>query len=265
MVYNEDLKMIILHGGDPRDSPSQTTWGWNGSTWNKIADEHIFAMALGYDANRKVVVAYGSTDARQSDLGLWELKNNRWTRIAEYGEWNSADYRKRWISQHPDDVMPLIQEGFNSLFSKQFAESEAAYKKIEKVYPRKVSMLINLIYALLMQDKVAEAEMYIKKIDKPDLMSRRSYMRLGGYLTRAKKNLEAAKYYEKALALKPRAPDFYSLACAYAKSNVNDQAFVALGKAIEYGFRSRQRFENDPDLASLKPDKRFNELMDRIK
>ena len=43
-----------------------------------------------------------------------------------------------------------------------------------------------------------------------------------------------------------------------------DKAFQALDTLIENGWKDRTLLELDPDLAALRPDKRFAERLDRL-
>jgi tetratricopeptide (TPR) repeat protein len=54
-----------------------------------------------------------------------------------------------------------------------------------------------------------------------------------------------------------RASAFYNLACAYATTGDKDHAFLALLAAKRAGFADRDQMTKDPDLASLRGDKRF--------
>jgi len=92
MVYDENLKMVILHGGwhnqdpnDPFNGLTPETWGWDGNSWTKITQQNVFAHAMGYDATRKVVVAYGrSGSSNNFPFGVWNLQNGKWEKIADY-------------------------------------------------------------------------------------------------------------------------------------------------------------------------------------
>jgi hypothetical protein len=54
-----------------------------------------------------------------------------------------------------------------------------------------------------------------------------------------------------------RASAFYNLACAYAVQGDRDRAFLALAAARRAGFADRVQMSKDPDLASLRGDRRF--------
>ena len=273
MVYNEDSKMVILHGGwvnqnprDPINSQTPTTWAWDGRTWKKIAEERIFPIAMGYDQHRKVVVAFGRTElSSDSEMGLWELKQEKWTKIATYGKWNTVEYIKQWVQQHPDDALALAKYAdILQWQTKQFAEAELVYKKLTKIYPEKTNIFLDLAIVLAMQNKVAEADEYIAKLSQAGLMNRPAYLRLAGLLRMEQKYLPSIKYQEIALKMAPAGVDFYNLASAYARSGNPDRAFDALNKAIENGFNAKGQFENDTDLESLKADTRWKVLLDKL-
>ncbi|MEJ1237396.1 hypothetical protein WBG78_04645 [Chryseolinea sp. T2] len=58
---------------------------------------------------------------------------------------------------------------------------------------------------------------------------------------------------------------WYNLACSYALGNDTNNAFKYLDKALVLGYNERGQYENDPDLVSLKGDKRWKELSTRLK
>jgi hypothetical protein len=65
-----------------------------------------------------------------------------------------------------------------------------------------------------------------------------------------------------ASALGPSDPDvLYDLACTAALSGDRDRAIASLRSAIDAGFRDWEWIERDVDLASLRADARYSELM----
>jgi hypothetical protein len=90
LVYSDDLKMVVLHGG--YEKTTGWTWGWDGKNWKKIAENGPIGdlQALGYDPVRKVIVAYGGAgDLLMSQL--WELKEGKWKMISDNGSWKWVD------------------------------------------------------------------------------------------------------------------------------------------------------------------------------
>ncbi len=56
----------------------------------------------------------------------------------------------------------------------------------------------------------------------------------------------------------------YNIGCVWALKKDKDKAFAALNKAVDLGFIDLQQYQNDNDLASLRSDKRFKDLVKRI-
>lgn len=56
----------------------------------------------------------------------------------------------------------------------------------------------------------------------------------------------------------------YNAACCHALAGNVDEAFASLGRAIEGGYREPSYMQQDPDLASLHDDPRWNEAVAKI-
>lgn len=56
---------------------------------------------------------------------------------------------------------------------------------------------------------------------------------------------------------------FYNLACSYSLMGDIDKSLQALRDALEKGYRDFSYMDKDPDLANLKKDKRFDELLSK--
>ncbi len=54
---------------------------------------------------------------------------------------------------------------------------------------------------------------------------------------------------------------FYDLACSYALVGYPDQAIEALASAVRFGYRDHRHMTRDDDLASLREDARFKEIV----
>lgn len=82
---------------------------------------------------------------------------------------------------------------------------------------------------------------------------------------RSKDAAGAAVSFEKALALGgdalQNAVSLYNLACAYALSGKKDEALDRLAQALAAGFGTREQIERDEDLALLRGDPRYLEVL----
>lgn len=69
----------------------------------------------------------------------------------------------------------------------------------------------------------------------------------------------------RALALEPEDPGvLYNIACNYALLNRPDEGIQCLEKAVSLGFGHKEWLANDSDLDSLRPNPRFQTLLDKL-
>jgi tetratricopeptide (TPR) repeat protein len=107
------------------------------------------------------------------------------------------------------------------------------------------------------------------------------YSNLGSAYFSTHHEKEAMEAYGKALALDPevfqrssangvllqehtvedKARFHYDMARLYAQKGMNDQALQFIRKALEEGFKDRQKFREEPEFAALKGNPEFEELM----
>jgi len=274
MVYDEQRKAVVLHGGwrnqDPRDSANHKkaiTWTWDGNSWKKIAESDMIAADLAYDSKKGIVVAYGKAGrASDADWVYWELRNDNWIQVVNFGKWDDVSYLKNLLAQNPNDTLALFQ--YADLLqwrTKQFDEAEKAYKKILEITPQRTDMYRELALMLLMQGKIAEAETYLSRMRSLGTINRNALLRFAGLLHMEKRYKESIPFYENALQLENQGRDYFNLARAYSKSLMPDKAFESLSKAIELGFNNSNQYEQEPDIASLRGDKRWDDLKKNLK
>ena len=76
---------------------------------------------------------------------------------------------------------------------------------------------------------------------------------------------EAALYLSIASEISPEDPQiWYRLAAAQARAGRGKSALASLGKAVNAGFADRARLESDADLASLRREPVFQQLVTRL-
>ena len=116
-------------------------------------------------------------------------------------------------------------------FAHEYAEAAAAYGEYVKTHP---------------DDAVA-------------------FLRLGFSQAHAQKPVEAEKNLQKAVSLGvDGAFDLYNVACGYAVLKKTEKALDFLDRAVAAGFKNKQLLAADPDLASLRGAKRFQDLLERL-
>ncbi len=149
--------------------------------------------------------------------------------------------------------------------SKQYDEAEEVYKKTVAIQPNNTDALISLAVLAHLKNKPAEADEYVSKALMASRESHILYADLAFGLLANGKFSESVKYYEKAIKLEPRGVDFYNLACAYALLKEKDKALGALEQSLKHGYGSKQQFEGDSDLESVRSDERFKKLFTEFK
>jgi len=172
---------------------------------------------------------------------------------------------KSIVQGHPNEINTLSFYGDLLGQSGKPDEAESVYQKILALEPKNTHALIKMAALFYAKDKAADAEKYVSDAVNTGNMTFNSYGDLAFALLVAGRDKEAAMYYEKAVALQPNGHDYYNLGCAYAKYGDKDRAFAALDKSLEYGYASKQLYENDTDLISLRSDERFKALLKKIK
>ena len=92
-----------------------------------------------------------------------------------------------------------------------------------------------------------------------------AWMSLGRVQLSAKQYPDAAtSFTEAAKGEAQRSVALYNLACTYALAGERDKAVDAVGRAIAAGFRGKAALEGDPDLAAIREDGRFKELIAKM-
>ena len=87
-------------------------------------------------------------------------------------------------------------------------------------------------------------------------------MVLGNLYTGSKMYAKGLEVDQRLASLKKDDPVVqYNLACSYALLNQANEAFAALNKAAELGYRDVDHMNNDPDLDKIRSDPRYAEAV----
>jgi tetratricopeptide (TPR) repeat protein len=147
---------------------------------------------------------------------------------------------------------PTYSEGVNNLGTVYYAQKSYRrainqYKKALRLKPDSASMISNLGTAYFARKNYDLAlEMYQKALElDSDVFERRSSQ---GTLLQDRTVEERAKMH-------------YTLAKAYAKAGRTDLAIVYVRKALEEGFKEREKFQKESDFAALQDNDEFKKLM----
>lgn len=89
---------------------------------------------------------------------------------------------------------------------------------------------------------------------------------LGGALTRLGRHAEALAVDRQVTRLAPSDPiAHYNLACSLSNLGAVDEAFGALERAVEFGYRDFGFLGKDPDLENVRKDARFEAFVARAR
>lgn len=119
--------------------------------------------------------------------------------------------------------------------------------------------------ALIQQGKYAEAAAQLETLTLKEPQNANAWFLLGYAYHAAGDIQEALPLHAKAAAFAQVRPvALYNLGCAHALLGHPDEAINALRLSVDAGQTQRDQFENDPDLAGIRGDPRWAELMARI-
>ena len=112
-----------------------------------------------------------------------------------------------------------------------------------------------------MEDLDFEINFYEKLLkEHPDFED--ALIALGDAYTRKGRHKEGLEIDKRLAKLKPDDPTVhYNLACSYSLLKLPDSCLEALQKAVRLGWRDFSFMEKDPDLASIRKDPRYKDLL----
>ncbi len=147
---------------------------------------------------------------------------------------------------------PTYAEAINNIGTIYYAQRKhkraiREYKKALKLAPESASIYSNLGTAYFARKKYKDAfAAYQKALElDPNVFEHRN---TAGSLLQERSVQERAKFH------------FY-LAKAYARAGMFDRALLYMRKALEEGFRDRDKFRNDPDFKQLQGNEEFERLL----
>ncbi len=181
----------------------------------------------------------------------------------------SVELLRAWIAEHPRDAAAHERLGASLVAVARPQEAEQAYRQALAIDSAYAPAHVGLGGLYLTSSRWADA---VRALERAIALGQESSLLRGqlGYAFLALgRNEDGARSYERALALgvppgPARATAAYNLACAYARLGRTDDAFRMLDEAVENGLTQRAQVENDEDLAPLRADPRYQELLQRL-
>lgn len=156
-------------------------------------------------------------------------------------------YYKRAIKANPKYPEAVNNLGTVFYWKKSYRKAVGQYKKALKLSPESASVYSNLgtaHFARKQYQQAVDAYQTALKLD-PDVFEHKSSF---GVLLRETKVEERAKFQ-------------YYLAKTYAQTGALDRALQSIRKALESGFKDKQKFLEEPEFEKVRELPEFKELM----
>lgn len=168
-----------------------------------------------------------------------------------YHQLLELDTAKKWY-ERAIKLNPRYAEAINNLgtiyySAKSYRRAMNQYKKALAITPEAASILSNLGTVYFARKNYTEATAVYEKALKldPDVFEHRGTT---GVLLVERSVDERAKYH-------------YYVAKMYAKDGQNERALLYIRKALEEGFKERDKFQKEPEFAALRDNDEFKKLM----
>lgn len=154
---------------------------------------------------------------------------------------------ERAIKLRPDYSEAINNLGTIYYANKSYRRAIAQYKKALRIAPQSASILSNLGTAYFERKNYQLAfDTYQQALAlDPDVFEHRSSV---GTLLQERSVAERAKYH-------------YYIAKTYAKKGDVEHALIYIRKALEEGFKEREKFSQDPEFAIVRDNPEFKEMI----
>lgn len=280
MAYRKDLPVLfIVAEGDFERNPQQYA-----SLWQKIGESrapwtvtfasrmpHAFDAFADNDESRRIIqqtVNFWKTNLEPVPQPSWKPSLAREILAASYGgnPNKSAELLTRWIAENPKDPEGYHQYGTALMQLRRFDEANTAFEKALELGGNDAGTYLGLGQIRLQQKRFDEAVNYLTKAIENGARFGGAYIQLATAQMGINRFDEAVKTYENSIqrGVFPKATGYYNIACVYSLGKQTDKAFEWLNKAIDEGFTNRNTFETDEDLAPIRSDSRFQQVLARL-
>ena len=160
---------------------------------------------------------------------------------------SAKKYYERAIKLNPQYAEAINNVGTVYYAQKSYRRAIAQYKRALRITPDSASILSNLgtaYFARKNYDLALESYQQAIALD-PDVFEHRNSV---GVLLQERSVAERAKFY-------------YYMAKTYAKAGANERALLYIRKALEEGFKEREKFTQDPEFSGLRDDPEFKKIL----
>ncbi|MEW6212635.1 MAG: tetratricopeptide repeat protein [Acidobacteriota bacterium] len=236
---------------------------------------HAFDAFSDNDDSRRILqqtIAFWKSHLEIVPQPSWQHSSAREIMAAVYGNdaQRAVDLLANWIKSNPNDTAALIQYGRALTQLRRFDEAVAAYEKAMAMGANDPGIFVGLGQIRYTQRQFEQAIPLLTRAIEAGARNSLMYGQLATSFLHTGRYEEGLKMYEKAFeagippGANTRGVAYFNMACGYARLGQKDKALDALAQAIAEGFTSRNAYETDEDLASLRAEPRFQELLARL-
>lgn len=176
----------------------------------------------------------------------------------------SATLLKQWLALYPGSLDAAVI--YSSVLRRKqlFAEAEQLLASNSK-WKDNADIIMEKALMKYAVNKDEEAVKLLAPIITEGDQLRGRYIYLSDALFDMKKFDPSDEYFDKAMAIYAHGVFWYNRACGYTHIGQKDRAFSALNKALDSGYTDRKQYLEDPDLAPLQSDARWDLLLKKLK
>jgi pentatricopeptide repeat protein len=236
---------------------------------------HAFDAFEDSDESRRIIqqtIAFWKSHLETVPQPGWKPSPARAIVAALYGNnpQKSTELLQKYIAENPNDGDAYNHYGRMLAQLRRFEEAGAAYEKALALGVSHGGVYNGLGQTRVAQKRWDEAVQYLTKAVELGARNSMVYGQLAYAQLALNRNEDAIKTYEKAFeagippGANTRGAAYYNMASGYARLKQSDKAFEMLNKAVDEGFSNRQTMETDTDLAALRTDERFQNLLKRL-
>ncbi len=275
---------LVAEGDAPGDGPPQLLALWQRviaarAPWTLAYASkmpHGFEAFSDNDQARRVIqqtLAFWKSHLEPAPAPSWPPALGREIVATMYAndQQKTAELLVQWIAEHPNDAEAHMHYGRALQQLRRFDEASLAFEKalsLGHTNPSAIHGFLGMVKHS--QQRWEEAAQLLERAIEGGFATSLTYGQLASAQLHAGRNEEAVKNYEKAFELgippgvNTRGVAWYNLACGYSRLGRKDKAFEALSQAVDEGFKNREAFDSDPDLAPLRTEARFQEIRARL-
>lgn len=181
----------------------------------------------------------------------------------------AAELLAGWTARHPRDAVAAAQYGQALMDLGRLPQADSAWSAAWALDSANPGIIDGMSRLRIAQRRWDDAEKFLLRMAGPGQESSQVLGQLGWVRLHLGRNAEAVANYERALELgvpegRFRSIAYYNLACGYARLGRKAEAIAALEKSVDQGLRDRRLLEQDEDLAPLRNEARFQELLTRV-